>query len=162
MFRGPRLDPSIRCSSILENGQRREIGQGSGGSGAGGNGSGGRNSHSHASLGRLRIDAKVLLFAETQYSHLGRDIAELLVHNRLKYKVEVVGKSLPVLTNVDKGKYGVIIFENLDRYLTMDKWNRELLDKYCRQYQVRMMMTWSYFCQTLNRLPKSIHATVCH
>ena len=38
--------------------------------------------------------------------------------------------------SVDKGKYGVIIFENLDRYLTMDKWNRELLDKYCRQYQV--------------------------
>jgi heparan sulfate N-deacetylase/N-sulfotransferase NDST2 len=24
----------------------------------------------------------------------------------------------------------------MDRYLTMDKWNRELLDKYCRQYQV--------------------------
>lgn len=50
--------------------------------------------------------------------------------------MEVVGKSLPILTNVDKGKYGVIIFENLDRYLTMDQWNRELLDKYCRQYQV--------------------------
>lgn len=48
----------------------------------------------------------------------------------------MVGKSLPILTNVDKGKYGVIIFENLDRYLTMDQWNRELLDKYCRQYQV--------------------------
>lgn len=43
---------------------------------------------------------------------------------------------MPILTNVDKGKYGVIIFENLDRYLTMDQWNRELLDKYCRQYQV--------------------------
>jgi len=53
-----------------------------------------------------------------------------------RYKLEVVGKSLPILTNVDKGKYGVIVFENLDRYLTMDKWNRELLDKYCRQYQV--------------------------
>lgn len=87
---------------------------------------------------------------------MGRDIAEMLVHNRLKYKrnvsyfydflieyyvrsrykVEVVGKSLPILTNVDKGKYGVIVFENIDRYLTMDKWNRELLDKYCRQYKV--------------------------
>ena len=71
MFRGPRLEPSIRCSSILENGQR--VGGGMNG-----------RSHSHASLGRLRIDAKALLFAETQYSHLGRDIAEFLVHNRLK------------------------------------------------------------------------------
>lgn len=69
ILRGPRLDPSIHCSSTKENGLRL-------GSVIG--------SRSHASPGRLRIDAKVLLFAETQYSHLGRDIAELLVHNRLK------------------------------------------------------------------------------
>jgi len=50
--------------------------------------------------------------------------------------VEVSGKSLPVLTNLDKGKYGVIVFENLNKYLQMDKWNRELLDKYCREYTV--------------------------
>jgi heparan sulfate N-deacetylase/N-sulfotransferase NDST2 len=53
-----------------------------------------------------------------------------------RYKVEVAGKSLPVLTNLDKGRYGVIVFENLDKYLSMDKWNRELLDKYCREYSV--------------------------
>ncbi|KAL6267553.1 hypothetical protein P5V15_000628, partial [Pogonomyrmex californicus] len=52
------------------------------------------------------------------------------------YKVEVAGKSLPVLTNLDKGRYGVLIFENLNKYLQMDKWNRELLDKYCREYSV--------------------------
>jgi len=123
VFRGPQLDPSAGCPSTLENGRR--IGKEADG-----------KSHSHASPDRIRIDAKVLLFVETQYSHRGREIAELLVHNRLKYKVEVVGKSLPVLTNTDKGKYGVIIFENLNRYLGMDKWNRELLDKYCLQYQV--------------------------
>ncbi|KAI8040766.1 hypothetical protein M5D96_006709, partial [Drosophila gunungcola] len=53
-----------------------------------------------------------------------------------RYKIEVAGKSLPVLTNLDKGRYGVIVFENLDKYLNMDKWNRELLDKYCREYSV--------------------------
>lgn len=53
-----------------------------------------------------------------------------------RYKVEVAGKSLPVLTNLDKGRYGVLIFENLNKYLQMDKWNRELLDKYCREYSV--------------------------
>uniref|UniRef100_W8B640 [heparan sulfate]-glucosamine N-sulfotransferase n=1 Tax=Ceratitis capitata TaxID=7213 RepID=W8B640_CERCA len=90
----------------------------------------------HRSEARLRIDPKVLVFVETTYSGLGRDIAELLVYNRIKYKVEVAGKSLPVLTNLDKGRYGVIVFENLDKYLNMDKWNRELLDKYCREYSV--------------------------
>lgn len=50
--------------------------------------------------------------------------------------MEVAGKSLPVLTNLDKGRYGVLIFENLNKYLQMDKWNRELLDKYCREYSV--------------------------
>lgn len=48
----------------------------------------------------------------------------------------MAGKSLPVLTNQDKGRYGVIVFENLDKYLHMDKWNRELLDKYCKEYSV--------------------------
>ena len=53
-----------------------------------------------------------------------------------RYKVEVTGKSLPVLTNLDKGRYGVIVFENYNKYLQMDNWNRELLDKYCREYSV--------------------------
>lgn len=48
----------------------------------------------------------------------------------------MAGKSLPVLTNLDKGRYGVIVFENLEKYLHMDKWNRELIDKYCREYSV--------------------------
>lgn len=90
----------------------------------------------HRSEARLRIDPKVLVFVETTYTQLGRDIAELLVHTRIKYKLEVAGKSLPVLTNLDKGRYGVIVFENIEKYFMMDKWNRELLDKYCREYSV--------------------------
>ena len=30
----------------------------------------------------------------------------------------------------------MIIFENFDKYLNMNKWNRELLDKYCREFGV--------------------------
>lgn len=90
----------------------------------------------HRSEARLRIDAKVLVIVESAYSRLGRDIAELLVANRIRYKVEVAGKSLPVLTTLDKGRYGVIVFESLSKYANMDKWNRELLDKYCREYSV--------------------------
>ncbi|XP_058838598.1 bifunctional heparan sulfate N-deacetylase/N-sulfotransferase [Topomyia yanbarensis] len=90
----------------------------------------------HRSEARLRIDPKVLVFVETTYSRLGRDIAELLVYNRIKYKIEVAGKNVPVLTIQDKGRYGVIVFENLEKYLQMDNWNRQLLDKYCRDYSV--------------------------
>lgn len=38
----------------------------------------------HRSEARLRIDPKVLVFVETTYSRLGKDIAELLVYNRIK------------------------------------------------------------------------------
>lgn len=38
----------------------------------------------HRSDARQRIDPKVLVFVETTYSRLGRDIAELLVYNRIK------------------------------------------------------------------------------
>ncbi|XP_017779396.1 PREDICTED: bifunctional heparan sulfate N-deacetylase/N-sulfotransferase-like isoform X2 [Nicrophorus vespilloides] len=114
--RSTRPTPNIRCSMI--NGPRLP------------------QNHDHKTEARLRSDPKVLVFVETMYSKLGKDIAELLVHTRIKYKIEVAGKSVPVLTSLDKGKYGVIVFENLNKYLQMDKWNRELLDKYCREYFV--------------------------
>lgn len=96
--------------------------------------------NAHSSSARLRIDSKVLVFVETQYSILGRNICEILQANRMKYKVEIPGKSLPILTNLDKGKYSVIVFENLEKYVNMDKWNRELLDKYCREYKVGIVV----------------------
>ena len=79
---------------------------------------------------------KILVLVETQYSLLGRQIVEVVEAARFKVKVEISGKSLPLLTNLDRGKYAVIVFENLDRYLKMNKWNRELLDKYCLEYRV--------------------------
>lgn len=80
------------------------------------------------------VDSKVLLFVETQYSLLGRQIVEVLEASRIKFKIEISGKSLPVLTNMEKGKFAVIVFENYDRYIRMNKWNRELLDKYCSEF----------------------------
>ncbi|CAG2108385.1 unnamed protein product, partial [Medioppia subpectinata] len=92
--------------------------------------------NSHSSNFRLRLDAKVLVFVETQYSKLGRQLIEILESSRMRFKVEIVGKSLPMLTNLERGRFAVIIFENFNKYLNMNKWNRELLDKYCREYSV--------------------------
>uniref|UniRef100_T1K1D0 [heparan sulfate]-glucosamine N-sulfotransferase n=1 Tax=Tetranychus urticae TaxID=32264 RepID=T1K1D0_TETUR len=84
---------------------------------------------------KLDLDSKVLLFVESRYSHLGKMLIETLEATRIKFKFETLVKSLPVLTNSDKGKFAVIIFENIEKYLHMDKWNREILDKYCREYK---------------------------
>ena len=50
----------------------------------------------------------------------------------------MAGKNLPDLIKLTKGtgKYGAILFEDYRFYLTMDKWNRELLDKYCKSFKV--------------------------
>ncbi|CAI9723640.1 heparan sulfate N-deacetylase N-sulfotransferase [Octopus vulgaris] len=90
----------------------------------------------HSSSSNHRIDNKVLVIVETQYSYLGQDIIHLLEAIRVKYKVEPNGKTLPYLTHGNKGKYSAIIFENFDAYVNMDAWNRELLDKYCRDFNV--------------------------
>ncbi len=90
----------------------------------------------HTSSASLRIDNKVLVLVETQYSKQGVEILAMLESNRIRYKVELAQKSLPSLTRMDKGKYGVIVFENFESYLNMDQWNRELLDKYCLEYNV--------------------------
>jgi heparan sulfate N-deacetylase/N-sulfotransferase NDST2 len=67
---------------------------------------------------------------------MGQEIIAILEATRMRYKVEVAQKSLPNLTHMDKGRYGVVIFERLESYLNMDNWNRQLLDKYCRDYNV--------------------------
>lgn len=84
----------------------------------------------------IHLDSKVLLFVESRYSHFGRLLIECLEAIRIKFKLEILGKNLPMLTNSDKGRFAVIIFENLEKYLYMHKWNRDLLDKYCREYNV--------------------------
>lgn len=90
----------------------------------------------HRTSASLKIDNKVLVLVETQFSKRGQDIIAILESNRMKYKMELAGKSLPYLTHSDKGKFGVVVFESFESYLLLDKWNRQLLDKYCRDYSV--------------------------
>ncbi|XP_022667270.1 bifunctional heparan sulfate N-deacetylase/N-sulfotransferase-like isoform X1 [Varroa destructor] len=90
----------------------------------------------HVSSAQLRLDARVLVFVETPYSKLGRLITETLEAARIRYRSEVSTRTLPTLTNLDRGRFAVIVFENIDRYLVLHKWNRELLDKYAREYSV--------------------------
>ncbi|XP_064625741.1 bifunctional heparan sulfate N-deacetylase/N-sulfotransferase-like isoform X2 [Lineus longissimus] len=94
---------------------------------------------SHSSSANLRYDNRVLVIMETQFSRLGIDVLMLLEANKIRYKRTLARKNLPYLTHMDKGKYGVVVFESLQTYTSMDKWNRDLLDKYCRDYNVGMI-----------------------
>lgn len=84
----------------------------------------------------LKIDKRVLLLVETHYTQQCRDIMYILQYCRFRYKVELAGKNLPNLTHREKGKFSLVIFERFESYLNMDKWNKELLDKYCKAFNV--------------------------
>ncbi|XP_075472546.1 bifunctional heparan sulfate N-deacetylase/N-sulfotransferase 3-like isoform X2 [Ascaphus truei] len=86
----------------------------------------------------LRTEAIVLVFIESQYTQLGQDIISILESSRFQFHAEIApGKGdLPPLTENHIGKYALIIYENFIKYVNMDTWNRELLNKYCLQYGV--------------------------
>ena len=51
-------------------------------------------------------------------------------------QVETLSRNLPLLATAKRGRFSVIIIENYYKYLNLSPWNRQLLDKYCRDYSV--------------------------
>ncbi|XP_041124099.1 bifunctional heparan sulfate N-deacetylase/N-sulfotransferase 2-like [Polyodon spathula] len=88
-----------------------------------------------------RTDPMVLVFVESQYSQLGQEIVAMLESSRFKYRTEIApGKGdMPVLTERGRGRYALVIYENVLKYVNLDAWNRELLDKYCANFGVGMI-----------------------
>ncbi|XP_062992434.1 bifunctional heparan sulfate N-deacetylase/N-sulfotransferase 4 [Elgaria multicarinata webbii] len=88
-----------------------------------------------------RTDPTVLLFVESQYSQLGQDIIAILESSRFQYQMVIAsGKGdIPPLADNGKGKYILVIYENILKYTFMDSWNRELLEKYCVEYSVSII-----------------------
>uniref|UniRef100_F6TQE5 [heparan sulfate]-glucosamine N-sulfotransferase n=1 Tax=Equus caballus TaxID=9796 RepID=F6TQE5_HORSE len=88
-----------------------------------------------------KTDPTVLLFVESQYSQLGQDIIAILESSRYQYHMVIApGKGdIPPLTDNGKGKYILVIYENILKYVSMDSWNRELLEKYCVEYSVSII-----------------------
>lgn len=85
-----------------------------------------------------RTDPLVLVFVESLYSQLDQEIVAILESSRFKYRTEIApGKGdMPTLTDKDRGRFALIIYENILKYVNLDAWNRELLDKYCVEYGV--------------------------
>ncbi|KAG7255139.1 hypothetical protein CRUP_030435 [Coryphaenoides rupestris] len=80
----------------------------------------------------------VLVLVESQYSQLGQDIVATLESARFRFRVEIApGKGdLPPLTERGRGRYALVVYENLLKYAHVDTWNRQLLHQYCVEYRV--------------------------
>ncbi|KAJ4946424.1 hypothetical protein JOQ06_024091 [Pogonophryne albipinna] len=91
-----------------------------------------------ADPGGARTDPVVLVFVESQYSQLGQEIVAILESGRFRYRTEISpGKGdMPTLTDKERGRFTLVIYENILKYVNLDAWNRELLDKYCVEYGV--------------------------
>ncbi|KAM5232180.1 bifunctional heparan sulfate N-deacetylase/N-sulfotransferase 4 isoform 2-T2 [Hipposideros larvatus] len=88
-----------------------------------------------------RTDPTVLLFVESQYSQLGQDIAAILESGRFRYHMVIApGKGdVPPLTDGGRGKYVLVVYENILKYVGMDAWHRELLERYCVEHGVGLI-----------------------
>lgn len=94
--------------------------------------------HQAKALDSSRTQPVVLVFIESIYSQLGQEIVAILESSRFRYRTEIApGKGeLPTLTEQNRGRYTLIIYENILKYVNLDAWNRDLLDKYCMEYGV--------------------------
>lgn len=85
-----------------------------------------------------RTEPVVLVFVESAYSQLGQEIVAILESSRFRYSTELApGRGdMPTLTDQTHGRYVLFIYENLLKYVNLDSWSRELLDRYCVEYGV--------------------------
>ncbi|KAM6956518.1 bifunctional heparan sulfate N-deacetylase/N-sulfotransferase 2 [Aplochiton taeniatus] len=92
-------------------------------------------------LDNSRTEPVVLVFVESVYSQLGQEIVAVLESSRFRYRTEVApGRGdMPTLTERNRARYALVVYENLLKYVNLDAWNRDLLDKYCAEYGVGMV-----------------------
>ncbi|XP_020861696.1 bifunctional heparan sulfate N-deacetylase/N-sulfotransferase 2 isoform X2 [Phascolarctos cinereus] len=85
-----------------------------------------------------RTEPVVLVFVESVYSQLGQEIVAILESGRFRYSTELApGRGdMPTLTERARGRYALVVYENLLKYVNLDAWSRELLDRYCVEYGV--------------------------
>ncbi|KAM6972469.1 LOW QUALITY PROTEIN: bifunctional heparan sulfate N-deacetylase/N-sulfotransferase 4-like [Aplochiton taeniatus] len=93
----------------------------------------------------------VLVLVESQYSQLGQDIVAVLEAARFRFRMEIApGKGdLPPLTEQGRGRYALVVYENLLKY-DADAWNRQLLQRYLREHGVAVV---AFYRSTENSPP---------
>lgn len=87
-----------------------------------------------------KVDNKVLLLAESSFSHEAVHIINTLESWRIRVKMLSSDKSIPPLTHKGRAKYSAIIFQKIKRYFSMDSWNKKLLETYCKSFGVGIIL----------------------
>ncbi|XP_064810481.1 bifunctional heparan sulfate N-deacetylase/N-sulfotransferase 1-like isoform X2 [Oncorhynchus masou masou] len=108
--------------------------------------------------GGVRTNPLVLVFVESQYSQLGQEIVAILESGRFHYRTEISpGKGdMPTLTDKERGRFTLVIYENILKYVNLDAWNRELLDKYCVEYGVGIIGFFKALLETQRALRNNV------
>lgn len=87
---------------------------------------------------------QILLFIQDASSHDTKMVTALLDAARIKYHPQYgTVKNLPALIDNERGRYATIVFEDAEIYLKMNKWNRQILDRYCIEYDVGVVFFFS-------------------
>ncbi|GMR48136.1 hypothetical protein PMAYCL1PPCAC_18331, partial [Pristionchus mayeri] len=81
-------------------------------------------------------ESRILLLLEDVLSRHGKLITQMLNATKCSYKIDTFSKNLLLLTTSTRGRYSTIIIENFNRYINLPKRNRQLLDKYSKDYKV--------------------------
>ncbi|CAJ0584851.1 unnamed protein product, partial [Mesorhabditis spiculigera] len=84
-------------------------------------------------------ESKALVLVESIYSRHSKIITQILNASKYPYKMEVFAKNLPLLTTLERGRFSTVIIESYHKYLNMPRWNRQILDKYCREYNATIV-----------------------
>ncbi|MED6256528.1 Bifunctional heparan sulfate N-deacetylase/N-sulfotransferase 2 [Ataeniobius toweri] len=107
--------------------------------------------HEVKTIDNSRTEPVVLVFVESIYSQMGQEIIAILESSRFHYRTEIAPAKgdMPTLTEHNRGRYVLIIYENVLKYVNLDAWNRDLLDKYCTEYGVGVI---GFFKATENSL----------
>ncbi|XP_076806907.1 bifunctional heparan sulfate N-deacetylase/N-sulfotransferase 1-like [Clavelina lepadiformis] len=80
---------------------------------------------------------KILVFLRDGHTQLGRDVVTALESIRFKFNIQSGEiRNLPILIDDSKGRYALIIFEDIFMYFSLHQWNREMIDKYCLDFDV--------------------------
>ena len=91
-----------------------------------------------------KLEKRILVAIRQTSVTFRSEIAHVLESNRLSHQfvyLEIGDKTLlPELTHEAFGRFSAIIFESIKFYLSLGKANRQLIDQYCRQFAIGIVL----------------------
>ena len=91
-----------------------------------------------------KLEKRVLVAIRQTSVTFRTEIAHILEANRVPHQfvyLEIGDKTvLPELTHEGAGRFSAVIFESIKFYVSLGKANRQLIDQYCRQFTIGIVL----------------------